>query len=212
MINVILLGAPGAGKGTQAIRLSKAYNLTHISTGDLIREEIKNNTDLGKKTKLFADKGLLVPDEVVIEIIKNRLHNNGKGYLLDGFPRNVKQAMSLDAIINEKKLDYPYILYIEVSEGELVRRLTNRRYCPSCNKIYNLINKAPENYAICDKCGTTLVKRKDDDEDIIKKRIEVFKSETYPLLEYYRQSDRFYRIEGDSSEDSVYKSIVDIIN
>ena len=211
MINIILLGAPGAGKGTQADRLSKAYDLTYISTGDVIREEIKNNTDFGKKAKLFADKGLLVPDELVIDIIKDRLYNYRNGYLLDGFPRNIKQAVSLDAIMSEKKLDYPYIFYIEVSEEELVKRLSGRMNCPMCKKIYNLNNNAPENNEICDTCGVKLVKRKDDDVDIIRKRFEVFKSETYPLLEYYRQSENFYKIEGDSSEDSVCKSIMDII-
>lgn len=211
MINIILLGAPGAGKGTQANRLSKAYNLTHISTGDVIREEIRNNTNFGKKVKSFADKGLLVPDELIIEIIESRLHKEGNGYLLDGFPRNLKQAISLDTMIREKKLDYPYIFYIEVTEDELVKRLTNRRYCPKCNKIYSLINNAPENNEICDKCRVKLLKRKDDEVTIIKKRFEVFKSETYPLLEYYSKSEKFYKVEGDSSEDKVYKSIVDII-
>ena len=212
MINIILLGAPGAGKGTQANRLSSKYNLIHISTGDMIREEIKNNTVFGKRAKLFSDEGLLVPDELVIEIIENRIHPGGGGFLFDGFPRNVKQAEALDGIIKCKSISYPLIFYIDVNEDELIKRLSNRRYCPGCNKIYNLINNIPHKDDICDLCGDNLIMRKDDAVEVIKKRFEVFCNETYPLLEYYSNTDKLYKINGNFSESEVYNQLVSIID
>lgn len=212
MINIILLGAPGAGKGTQANKLSNKYSLIHISTGDMIREEIKNNTIFGKRAKMFSDKGLLVPDELVIEIIENKLDSVGGGYLFDGFPRNVKQAEAVDEIVKSKSIAYPLIFYIDVSEDELIKRLTNRRYCPNCNKIYNLLNNIPRRDEICDFCGNNLIMRKDDVIEVIKKRLEVFCNETYPLLEYYSNSDKLYKIDGNSSENEVYNQLVSIID
>jgi adenylate kinase len=208
MINIILIGAPGAGKGTQANRLLKKYNLTYISTGDIIRDEIKNNTCLGKKAKLYSNKGLLVPDELVTEIIENKLQLNKSGFLLDGYPRNIKQAILLDEIIKLKNITQPFIFYIDVPEGELIKRLTNRLYCPNCNRVYNLVNNVPRNSNICDICSNALVKRNDDNIEIIKKRIEVFFNDTYPLLDYYGQCAEFFKINGDYSEEEVYKQIV----
>jgi adenylate kinase len=211
MINIILLGPPGAGKGTQANKLSDKYKLMHISTGDLIRDEINSNSELGSRLKAFVEKGLLVPDELVVEIIETKLVKAGSGYLLDGFPRNIKQAVALDEIIDKKKLDNPYIFYIYVDDKELIRRLANRLSCPLCKRVYNLVNNPPNHDGLCDCCGVALIKRKDDDEEVIRKRLEVFRNETYPLLDYYSRSDRFYKIDGNTSEDKVFKSIVEII-
>jgi len=174
MINILLIGAPGAGKGTQAARLLKTYNLTYIATGDVIRDEIRNNTPLGEKVKMYSDKGLLAPDELVTEIIENRLQLCNDRFLLDGYPRNINQAMLLDKIIKSNNITEPYIFYIDVPESELVKRLTNRLYCPQCKKVFSRINSLPGNTENCDICGNVLVKRNDDDIEIVKKRLEVF--------------------------------------
>jgi adenylate kinase len=157
---------------------------------------------------LFADKGLLVPDELVTEIIENKLQLCKNGFLLDGYPRNVNQAILLDEIIKSRNITHLFIFYIDVPEDELLKRLTNRLYCPNCNSVYPLVNNVPQTSNICDICGNVLVKRKDDNIEIIKKRIEVFFNDTYPLLGYYGQRTNFFKINGNCPEEEVYKQIV----
>ncbi|MDY6820493.1 MAG: adenylate kinase [Deferribacterota bacterium] len=211
MKNVVLLGAPGAGKGTQANMIREHFGLNHIATGDLIRDEIRKGSPLGIKAKSYSDKGLLAPDDLVINMIKDRIKNEDKGFLLDGFPRNVAQAKALDKLIKELGLDEPYIIYIDVDDNTVISRLTARRYCVNCNKIYNIMSNPPKEYDLCDYCGGRLSTRKDDNVDTVKKRLEVFRKETYPLIEYYKDRRRFHTVDGSNDPNDVFKIILDML-
>ncbi|MHC1611283.1 MAG: adenylate kinase [Candidatus Methanospirareceae archaeon] len=185
-MNIVLFGAPGSGKGTQAKMLAERYSIPHISTGDILRDNVKNRTKLGLEAKLYMEKGELVPDRVLIEIIKDRLSqsDSASGFLLDGYPRTVPQADALSTILNEmgKKLDV--VLNIDVPDDELIKRLAGRMMC-ACGASYHLIFNPPKQEGICDLCGKKLYHRDDDSEEAIMNRLEVYKHQTQPLLEYY---------------------------
>ncbi len=209
LMQLVLLGAPGAGKGTQATQISQAHGLPHISTGDILREAVEKKTDLGLQAKQFMDSGQLVPDELVINIVKERLTaaDCDHGFILDGFPRTVAQAEVLQKVLEKmgKKLDA--VLDIEVETDELIRRLTQRRQCQSCGKIYHLLYNAPKAEGVCDKCGGELYQREDDQEIAIKKRLEEYVKKTQPLISYYKNVDILQVIDGKQTADQVFNDI-----
>ena len=204
-MKLVLTGPQGCGKGTQAKILEEKFNLAHISSGDIFRENIKNNTPLGQTAKSYIDKGELVPDELTVEMVEKRLEEPDcqKGYILDGFPRNVNQAKKLSEY---QKLDH--VILIDVDEQESIRRISNRRSCPKCGKIYNILTMPPKNEGVCDIDGETLIQRDDDKSDAIKKRLELYHEQTKPILEYYKEKGKVIEIDGSLAPKQVSEEIL----
>lgn len=217
-INVILFGAPGAGKGTQAKKISSKLNLPHIDTGSLIREAIKKETELGEKAKEFVESGRLVPDDLVIALIKEKLTGlkNGsfKGFILDGYPRTIPQADALTQMLNNLNLSTPTVVNVQVPEDLLISRLSSRRLCTnkSCGAIFNLISKKPKVENKCDLCGSDLYQRKDDTEEAVKERLNEYHSKTTPLEAYYRDKKKIVDVSGTKDPDDVYNEILTKLN
>lgn len=206
-MNIVLLGYPGVGKGTQARYLEEKFNFKLLSTGDLLRQEVNKATSLGNKAKKFMDSGELVPDNIVLDIITKYINENEKkGVIFDGFPRTVPQAVMLDKIINLNA-----VIFLSCSCEEIIKRLAQRRVCPKCNKIYNLTTEPPKKDNRCDLCGEVLQIREDDKEEVIKNRLEVYKKETSPLLNFYRKRNILYEIDGLKPPKEVHKAIEKII-
>jgi adenylate kinase len=209
-MQIVLFGPPGAGKGTQAKYISEKFNIPHISTGDILRENVREGTALGKKAKTFMDKGALVPDEILIDIIKDRLQkpDTKKGFLLDGFPRTIAQAEALDPILDEinKKLDA--VVNVDVSANELIRRLSGRRTCRSCGATYHVKSNPSKAAGVCDQCGGELYQRADDTEAAIKHRIEVYEKQTQPLIDYYKKKGLLIDVDGEREIDEVRSDIM----
>ncbi|MCI1859292.1 MAG: adenylate kinase [Sporolactobacillus sp.] len=212
-MNLILMGLPGAGKGTQAEKIVTRYGYPHISTGDMFRQAIKSGTELGKRAKSFMDKGDLVPDEVTVGIVRERLGRNdcGNGFLLDGFPRTVQQARALDEIMDEQGGRIDGVLYIRVDPEKLTTRLSGRRVCANCGATYHLIFNPPKEENICDKCGSKLTQRADDREDTVKERLRVNRKQQQPLIDFYREKGVLTRIDGDQPIDSVFHDISSVL-
>ena len=212
-MNLILLGPPGAGKGTQAAKIIEKYNIPHISTGDIFRENIKNGTELGKRAQEYMNKGQLVPDELVVEIATDRLNKDDckDGFLLDGFPRTVFQAEELDKFLEAKGAKIDHVLDIDVDRDELMRRLTGRRVCKKCGASFHVVNIPPKKEGICDVCGDELVQRADDNEETAANRIEVYNKETKPLIDYYEKSGNIAHIDGMISPDKTFEDIVKVL-
>lgn len=206
--SIIMLGAPGVGKGTQAKLISEKYNIPHISTGDMLRAAVKEGTELGLKAKAIMEKGDLVPDEIMHGIVKERLSKEDckDGYILDGFPRTIPQAEFLDTV---DKINY--VIYIYVPEELIVKRLVLRRTCPNCGAMYHLEYNPPKVDNVCDKCGTALIQRDDDKEEVVKKRLAVYNEKTAVLLDYYRNRGNLYKIDGNREINEVLQSIVQVI-
>ena len=213
MLRTVLLGPPGAGKGTQATRIVEKYNVPHISTGDIFRENIKNGTELGKKAQEYMNKGELVPDDLVIEIATTRLLADDckEGFLLDGFPRTVYQAEKLDEFLKAHDLELDGVIDIEVAKEELITRLTGRRVCTSCGASYHVVNIPPKEEGICDSCGGELFQRADDTVETVNNRIEVYNEQTMPLVDYYKNADKLAVVDGSLSLDAVFAEIVNAI-
>jgi adenylate kinase len=213
MLRTVLLGPPGAGKGTQAVRIVEKYNVPHISTGDIFRENIKNGTELGKKAQEYMNKGELVPDDLVIEIATTRLLADDckNGFLLDGFPRTVYQAEKLDAFLEEHGMKLDKVIDIEVEKEELITRLTGRRVCKACGASYHVVNIPPKTEGICDNCGGELFQRADDTIETVENRIEVYIEQTMPLVDYYKKADNIVEIDGALPLDTVFDAIVEAI-
>lgn len=213
-MNLILMGLPGAGKGTQAERIVAEYKIPHISTGDMFRAAIKEGTELGLQAKSFMDKGELVPDEVTIGIVRERLSKEDckKGFLLDGFPRTVAQASALEEIMQDlgKKIDY--VLDIQVNPDLLLKRLTGRRICKSCGSTYHLIFNPPHNEGVCDKCGGELYQRSDDNEETVANRLEVNMKQTQYLLDFYGELGYVRSINGEQEIDTVFADIRELVS
>ncbi len=209
-MRLILFGPPGVGKGTQAQILSQMFNIPHISTGDILRDAVKNETELGLKAKSYMDKGELVPDDVMIGIIKEVLSSEKckNGFILDGFPRTLKQAEALDQIFNELSIKLDYVITLEVDDDEIIKRLTNRRVCKNCGAVYNLlIDKIPED-SKCPRCGGELYQRSDDNPDVIKNRLKVYRESTQIVLDYYAKKGILKKIGGLGEISQVTKKIL----
>ncbi len=213
-MRLIFLGPPGAGKGTQAQRLAEHYSLVKISTGDILREAVSRKTPLGLQAKSFMDKGGLVPDDVVIGLIRERLKDLDCdfGYVLDGFPRTLPQAQALSEILEEQKTPIDRVISFDVPEGDLVRRLTGRRSCGCCKRVYHLDFNAPKQANRCDVCGGGLIQREDDREETVRNRLKVYEKETAPLLKYYDEKKVLSRIEGGGSIDAVFDRLQKVLN
>lgn len=210
-MNVVLLGPPGAGKGTQAARIVEKYNVPHISTGDIFRANIKAGTELGKRAQEYMNRGELVPDELVVEIATDRLAADDckEGFLLDGFPRTVFQAEKLDEFMASKGREIEHVLNIEVGRDDLMARLTGRRVCKSCGASFHVVNIPPKQEGICDNCGAELVQRADDNEETASNRIEVYNRETKPLIDYYEKAGNIVNIDGGKAAEDVFAAIAD---
>lgn len=213
-MKLIMLGPPGAGKGTQAQKICNDFNTVQISTGDILREEVSNNTKLGKEAKNYMDKGELVPDEVILGMMDNKLFgpDSPEGYILDGFPRTVPQAEGLDKLYDEHNEELDAIIVMEVPKDEIVKRLTARRTCKNCNKVYNLLFMPPEKEGVCDECGGELVQREDDKEETVLNRLKVYEEETAPLVDYYTGTGKLKRVDSEGTPDEVYKNIKEVLN
>jgi adenylate kinase len=203
------MGLPGAGKGTQAEKINEQYNIPHISTGDMFRLAIKEGTDLGKEAKAFMDQGALVPDEVTVGIVKERLSKADcdNGFLLDGFPRTIAQAEALQGILSELNQTIDHVIHVNVPEGNLVERLTGRRVCPTCGTTYHVMYNPPAKEGICDKDGSALIQRDDDKPDTVKKRLAVNIEQTKPLLDFYHDKGYLTTVNGDQEIVDVFRDI-----
>lgn len=210
-MRIVILGPPGAGKGTQADFIIEKYNIPHISTGDIFRENIKNGTELGLKAKSYMDKGLLVPDELVIDIVNDRLKKDDckNGFLLDGFPRTVAQAVSLDAELDKNGCGLDSVVNIDVDSNILIDRAVGRRVCKTCGATYHVEFNAPKKEGICDKCGKDLIQRDDDTAETVKTRIGVYFDQTSPLIDYYKAQNLLLNVNGAQDIKKVFEDIVE---
>jgi len=213
-MRLVLLGAPGAGKGTQAKKLIEKYGIPQISTGDILRKAVADGTPLGKEAKSYMDKGELVPDSVVIGLVKERLAQDDckNGYILDGFPRNTSQAETLDNVLTEMNASLDIALSVDVEMDELMKRLTGRRTCKGCQQMYNVHFSPPKSEGTCDKCGGELYQRDDDMEETIKNRLDVYEKSTAPLIDYYGSKGVLKSVKGVGSNDEIFRNVCAVID
>ncbi|MBN2373478.1 adenylate kinase [bacterium] len=213
MKRIIFLGAPGAGKGTQAERLSEIYDIPQISTGDILRQAVKDETLLGKKARSYMDKGNLVPDEVVIGIIEERINSEDceNGFILDGFPRTVPQAEALDSVLDGMGIQIDMVIDFKVPEDDLIKRLSGRRVCRLCGANYNIWSNPPKKDGTCQKCGGELYQRTDDSEDTIRDRLNVYHLQTEPLIKFYRDKGRLFSVVGTGHFDVIFSRLRRVI-
>lgn len=206
-MRLVFLGPPGSGKGTQAKRLAKEFDLAHIATGDILRRAIKEGTELGSKARRFMDGGELVPDEIILGLIKEELTRGSEDFILDGFPRTLDQARGLDRILGELGLGLDCVIGLEVSDEAIVERLVSRRLCKNCGFEFNLKTRPPQKEGVCDRCGGELYQRSDDTAEVIRNRLSVYREKTKPIEDYYRQKGILAELDGGGSFDEVYDSI-----
>ena len=209
-MKIIMLGAPGAGKGTQAKMIAQKYNIPHISTGDIFRANIKNETPLGLKAKSYIDQGLLVPDELTVDIALDRIHQEDckNGYILDGFPRTIFQAECLDKDLTKNNQVINYVINVEVPDENIVERISGRRACIACGAVYHVVNAPAKTENICDKCGKELTLRNDDQPETVKDRLDVYHKQTQPLIDYYKVQKNLVEVNGTQSMEKVFQDIV----
>lgn len=212
-MKIIMLGAPGAGKGTQAKMIADKYSVPHISTGDIFRANIKNGTELGKKAKTYMDQGLLVPDELVVDLVVDRVSQNDceNGYVLDGFPRTIPQAESLDAALEKLGEKVDFAINVEVPDENIVRRMSGRRACVSCGATYHIVHIPTQKEGICDRCGNELILRDDDQPETVTKRLTVYHEQTQPLINYYNEKNVLLEVDGTKDMKAVFEDIVQIL-
>ncbi|WP_047153238.1 adenylate kinase [Aneurinibacillus tyrosinisolvens] len=212
-MNIILMGLPGAGKGTQGERIVEEFGIPHISTGDMFRAAIREETEMGKQAKSYMDQGLLVPDEVVIGIVKERLGKADceKGFMLDGFPRTMAQAEALDATLADMGRKIDHVINIDVDRGLLLERLTGRRICKNCGATYHVAFNPPSEEGVCDKCGGELYQREDDNEATVATRLDVNIEQSAPLLKYYEAKGLLRTIDGQQDIDKVFEDVAEVL-
>ena len=212
-MKIIMLGAPGAGKGTQAKKIADKYSIPHISTGDIFRANIKEGTELGQKAKGYMDQGLLVPDELVVDLVVDRVKKEDckNGYVLDGFPRTIPQAESLDAALAELNEKIDYALNIDVPDDNIINRMSGRRACVSCGATYHIVNIPSKVEGKCDRCGGDLILRDDDKPETVKKRLDVYHDQTKPLIDYYSKQNVLKDVDGTMEMEEVFDAIVKIL-
>ncbi len=212
-MKVIMLGAPGAGKGTQAKKIATKYNIPHISTGDIFRENIKGETPLGLKAKVYMDQGLLVPDELVLDLIVDRFKASDckDGYVLDGFPRTIPQAKALDAALDKNNDRMEFAIDVDVADEVIIDRMAGRRACIDCGRTYHVDTLKPKVEGICDYCDTKLVLRDDDKPETVKIRLEVYHEQTQPLLDYYKEKGILHSVDGTGAIDDIYEEIIQVL-
>jgi adenylate kinase len=213
IMKIIMLGAPGAGKGTQAKRIAEKYSIPHISTGDIFRANIKEGTELGKKAKEYMDQGLLVPDELVVDLVVDRVGQTDckNGYVLDGFPRTIPQAESLDAALAKLGEKMDYAIDVDVPDENIVSRMGGRRACVGCGATYHVVFNPTKTEGICDVCGEKLILRDDDQPETVQKRLDVYHEQTQPLIEYYTKAGILKTVDGTVAMDEVFQAIVQIL-
>ena len=209
---VVFLGPPGAGKGTQARLVARGLAIPHISTGDLLRENVERGTPLGATAKAFMERGELVPDEVVNKMVRERLGKPDcdSGFLLDGYPRTLRQADSLKGLLSEKSFGVPLVVNLGVSYTVIVERLGGRRICPACQRTYNLVSQPPSNDSVCDDDGAALQQRPDDREEAIRERLSAYEAQTTPLMEYYKAQGRMYEVNADRTPDEITAELMQV--
>ncbi|HHW48518.1 MAG TPA: adenylate kinase [Clostridiaceae bacterium] len=212
-MRLILLGAPGAGKGTQAVILAEKLKIPHISTGDIFRANIKEGTELGKKAKEFIDRGALVPDDITVGIVKDRLSKPDckNGFLLDGFPRTIPQAEYLDDVLCKMNMSVDYAINIDVPDDVIIKRLSGRRVCPACGITYHIVNNPPQQGDVCDGCVTGVVQRDDDKEETIQKRLIAYHEQTEPLIDYYKNKGKLIVVDGTKEIEEITSEILKAI-
>lgn len=212
-MKIIMLGAPGAGKGTQAKMIADKYHVPHISTGDIFRANIKNGTELGMEAKKYMDQGLLVPDELTVKILLDRVAEEDckEGYLLDGFPRTIPQAEVLDKALTELGDEIDYAINVDVPDENIVKRMSGRRACLSCGSTYHMEHIPPQKEGVCDKCGNELVLRDDDKPETVLNRLEVYHKQTQPLIQFYEEKGVLRTVDGTKPMKEVFDSIVEIL-
>ncbi len=212
-MNLLIIGAPGAGKGTVSDRIINDYELVHVSTGDMLREAVKNGTPVGLQAQGYMNRGELVPDEVIHDIIVERLSRDDvdAGFLFDGYPRTKNQAVDLDEILKQLDKKVDCVIDLDIDDEDLIKRITGRRLCPDCGEIYNIYYKPSKTEGVCDKCGGTLIQRKDDNPDSLKVRLEEYHKNTQPVIEYYEKMDIVRHVDASMSKDEVYDSVKNIL-
>ncbi len=212
-MRIIMLGAPGAGKGTQAKKIAEKFNIPHISTGDIFRANIKEGTELGAKAKTYMDQGLLVPDELVVELVVDRLRQDDakEGYVLDGFPRTIPQAEALSAALNAIGEKVDYAIDVDVPDENIVRRMSGRRACVGCGATYHLVYNPPQVEGVCDTCGKELILRDDDQPETVAKRLSVYHEQTQPLIDFYTKAGVLKTVDGTIDIDDVFANIISIL-
>ena len=212
-MKIIMLGAPGAGKGTQAKQIAGKYSIPHISTGDIFRANIKNGTDLGKKAKEYMDQGLLVPDELTCDLVMDRIQQDDcvNGFVLDGFPRTIPQAEALDAALEKIGQHMDYAIDVDVPDDNIVNRMSGRRACLDCGATYHVVSLPPKTEGKCDHCGSDLVLREDDKPETVQKRLSVYHEQTQPLIDYYKNQGILKSVDGTMPMDDVFTAIVGIL-
>lgn len=212
-MKIIMLGAPGAGKGTQAKQIAAKYSIPHISTGDIFRANIKNGTELGKKAKEYMDQGLLVPDELTCDLVMDRIAQDDakNGFVLDGFPRTIPQAEALDAALTKIGQAMDYAIDVDVPDENIINRMSGRRACLNCGATYHIVSIPPKKEGVCDTCGNELVLREDDKPETVKKRLDVYHDQTQPLIEYYSGKGILKSVDGTQPMESVFENIVSIL-
>ena len=212
-MRLILLGAPGAGKGTQAKKLSEKYRIPKISTGDILREAMQKGTALGLKAKSYMDRGQLVPDDVVIGIVEEKLKDKEcvKGWILDGFPRTLQQAQALDRILTGTRTPIEYVLNLEVDAEKIIKRISGRRSCESCQSAYHIYFNRPKKDGVCDSCEGRLIQRNDDKEETVRERLKVYREKTQPLVNYYSERSLLKKVEADDDIEKVFTRICSLV-
>ena len=210
---IVMLGAPGAGKGTQADLICAEYNIPHISTGDIFRANIKNGTELGKRAKAYMDKGELVPDQLTVEILLDRVAQDDckEGYVLDGFPRTIPQAEVLDDALGKLSAKVDHAINVDVPDDAIVARMSGRRSCPDCGTVYHIVYNKPAKDGTCDKCGASLVQREDDAEETVRNRLKVYHDQTAPLIDFYEKKGALKTVDGTQDMKQVTDNIFAIL-